>query len=159
MKILSVLASSWSEIWTALIRPIDPEERAAVRQVHDRLPEEIRTAPNQVLGHASAGCSATYGVMERCNRTLREAIEEHDLVGRYDSERVIDELVTHYNQVRLHSALMFQTPATWYRGNPDTVSETRRRKLAQARHRRKQINLGIRQTLLPFSASESATSN
>lgn len=104
-------------------------------------------------------CPEENGVMERCNRTLREAIEEHDLVGRYDSERVIDELVRHYNEARLHSALLYQTPATWYRGNPDTVSEARRRKLAQARYRRKQINLGIRQTLLPFSASESALNN
>ena len=101
-------------------------------------------------------CPEENGVIERCHRTLREAIEEHDLVGRYDSESVIDSLVTHYNQVRLHSALGYQTPATWYRGNPETVTSLRRLKLAQARHRRKQFNLGIRQTVLPFSESESA---
>ena len=97
--------------------------------------------------------------MERCNRTLREAIEEHDLIGRYDSERVIGDLVRHYNDERLHSALGFQTPATWYCGNPATLISTRRLKLSQARHRRKQINLGIRQPLLPLSTPESATSN
>ena len=84
---------------------------------------------------------------------------KNTLSGRYDSERVIDELVRHYNEVRLHSALQFQTPATWYRGNPDQVSNARRTKLAQARHRRKQFNLGIRQKTFPFSASESATNN
>jgi transposase InsO family protein len=104
-------------------------------------------------------CPEENGVMERCHRTLREAIEEHDLIGRYDSEKVIGELVKHYNEVRLHSALLFQTPATWYRGNPSQVSEARRRKLAQARHRRKQFNLGIRQRTFPFSAAESATNN
>jgi transposase InsO family protein len=104
-------------------------------------------------------CPEENGIMERCNRTLREAIEEHELTGRYESEKVIGELVKHYNEVRLHSALMFQTPATWYRGDPNRLSEDRRRKLAQARHRRKQFNLGIRQKTFPFSASESATNN
>ena len=59
----------------------------------------------------------------------------------------------------LHSALLYQTPATWYRGNPHQVAEARRRKLARARHRRKQFNLGIRQKTFPFSASESAPNN
>ena len=104
-------------------------------------------------------CPEENGIVERCHRTLREAIEEHDLVGRYDAERVINDLVEHYNKVRLHSALLYQTPATWYRGDPNQISEARRRKLAQARHRRKQFNLGIRQKTFPFSASESATYN
>lgn len=102
-------------------------------------------------------CPEENGVVERCNRTLREAIEGHDLTGRYDSERVIDSIVTHYNHQRLHSALGFQTPATWYRGNPGKIALARRLKLSQARHRRKQINLGIRQRTLPFSSTESAT--
>lgn len=104
-------------------------------------------------------CPEENGIIERCHRTLREAIEEHELSGRYDSEQVIGELVNYYNEVRLHSALMFQAPAIWYRGDPNRVAENRRRKLAQARHRRKQFNLGIRQKTFPFSASESATNN
>ena len=102
-------------------------------------------------------CPEENGVMERCNRTLREAIDVHVLKGRCDSERVIDTIVTHYNHERLHSALGFQTPATWYRGNPAEVTLARRLKLSQARHRRKQINLGIRQRTLPFSSTESVT--
>lgn len=39
-------------------------------------------------------CPEENGVMERCNRTIREAIEEHDLVGRYDSEETIKKLST-----------------------------------------------------------------
>lgn len=104
-------------------------------------------------------CPEENGVMERCNRTLREAIEVHELSGRYDTEDRIGEIVTHYNEERLHSALGFQTPATWYRGNPEEVRSTRRHKMAQARHRRRQINLGIRQRTLPFSETESATCN
>ena len=101
-------------------------------------------------------CPEENGVMERCNRTIREAIEEHDLVGRYDSEEIIGKIVDHYNNERLHSALGYQTPSTWYRGNPEEISSARRLKLSQARHRRKQINLGIRQTTLPLELKPSA---
>lgn len=96
-------------------------------------------------------CPEENGVQERFNRTLRESIEEHELESRYESEEVIGKLIANYNEVRLHSALGFQTPATWYRGDPSKVERERRLKLSQARHRRKQINLGIRQPTLPFS--------
>ena len=102
-------------------------------------------------------CPEENGVQERFNRTLREGIEEHVLESRYDSMEVIGTLISHYNEVRLHSSLGFQTPATWYRGNPAAVERERRLKLSQARHRRKQINLGIRQRTLPFSTPESVS--
>lgn len=102
-------------------------------------------------------CPEENGVMERCNRTFREAIEEHDLDGRYDIERTYDSIVRYYNEERLHGSLGYQTPLTWYRGNPEAVSSTRRLKLSQARHRRRQFNLGIRQPILPLEATESAT--
>lgn len=104
-------------------------------------------------------CPEENGVQERFNRTLREGIEDHNLTGRYDSLEVIGQLISHYNDVRLHSSLGFQTPATWYRGNPRDVERGRRVKLCQARHRRKQINLGIRQRTFPFSNSESVSCN
>lgn len=104
-------------------------------------------------------CPEENGVMERCNRTLREAIEVHDLVGRYDSEKTLGILVDHYNTERLHSAIDFQTPATWYRGSPEQVTAARRLKLSQARHRRKQFNLGIRQRTFPLPETSSATCN
>lgn len=100
-------------------------------------------------------CPEENGIQERFNRTLREGIEEHDLESRCDSQEVIAKLISHYNDVRLHSSLRFQTPATWYRGSPSHVERTRRLKLSQARHRRKQINLGIRQRTLPFPNPES----
>lgn len=95
-------------------------------------------------------CPEENGVMERCNRTLREAIEVHELGGRYEAEEALGEIIDHYNTERLHSALNFQTPVTWYRGNPEEVARARRLKMSQARHRRKQINLGIRQRTLPY---------
>jgi putative transposase len=104
-------------------------------------------------------CPEENGLVERFHRTLREGIEEHDLEGRYDSLRVIELLARHYNEVRLHSSLGYQTPATWYRGNPDSVARIRSLKMSQARHRRKQINLGIRQRTFPFSNPESFSCN
>lgn len=101
-------------------------------------------------------CPEENGVVERMHRTLRERIEEHELSGRYDSEAVIGQVVQHYNEERLHSSLEYQTPATWYRGNPEEVRASRRMKLLAARHRRKEINLGMRQRTLPYSSTQSA---
>ena len=104
-------------------------------------------------------CPEENGVVERFHRTLREGIEEHGLEGRYDSLQVLDDLVRHYNEVRLHSSLGFQTPATWYRGDPGSIDRARRLKLSQARHRRKQINLGIRQRTFPLPNPEPVPCN
>ena len=104
-------------------------------------------------------CPEENGIQERFNRTFREGIEEHDLEGRYDTQAAIEKLISNYNNERLHSSLGYQTPATWYRGNPSEVDRTRRQKLSQARHRRKQFNLGIRQRTLPFPNLESVTCN
>jgi uncharacterized radical SAM superfamily Fe-S cluster-containing enzyme len=51
-------------VWRALFRPVLEEERVAAQRV--KLPEHLRT-DDQTIGRASAGCSATYGVMERCD--------------------------------------------------------------------------------------------
>jgi len=104
-------------------------------------------------------CPEENGVMERCNRTLREAIEVHELTSRYEAEEAIGKIIDHYNTERLHSALNFQTPGTWYRGNPEEVAKARSLKMSQARHRRKQINLGIRQRTLPLTNPEIVTCN
>jgi hypothetical protein len=50
-----------------------------------------------------------------------------------------------YNEERLHSALGYLPPVVLYRGNPEERKAERRRKLAQARHRRKEKNLGLQQ--------------
>jgi hypothetical protein len=41
-----------------------------------------------------------------------------------------------------------------YRGNPEERKEEQRRKLAQARHRRKEKNLSLQQGTLPLTAGE-----
>ena len=67
---------------------------------------------------------------------------------------VLARLVRWYNESRLHSALGYLPPAVVYRGNPEERKADRRRKLAQARHHRRERNLGLQQGTLPFTAGE-----
>jgi transposase InsO family protein len=103
-------------------------------------------------------CPEENGIMERANRTFREALEEVPLSNRFEAEDALRRIITHYNTERLHSSLGYLRPADYYRGNPVRLHARRRRKLSQARHRRKQINLGIRQRTLPFENPETVPS-
>lgn len=95
-------------------------------------------------------CPEENGIMERANRTLREALEERDVKNRFEAEDALTQIITWYNTRRLHSSLGYVTPSDAYRGDPKAIHETRRRKLTQARHRRREKNLEIKQTTLPF---------
>ena len=52
-----------------------------------------------------------------------------------------------YNHERLHSYLR---PSDDYRGAPQALHEARRKKLAAARHRRRERNLKVGQPTLPI---------
>jgi len=94
-------------------------------------------------------CPEENGVMERSNRTVREAWEQE--VPPEDVEaavKLLKKIQRWYNQERLHSALGYLRPVDYYRGNPQALKEERRVKMAQARHRRKEINLGLKQKTL-----------
>jgi putative transposase len=103
-------------------------------------------------------CPEENGTMERANRTLRERLEEEELTDLLQAKDVLAKVVRWYNEERLHSALGYLPPAEYYRGDPKTCQEERRRKLAQARHRRKETNLELRQRTIPFAAGEPASS-
>ena len=104
-------------------------------------------------------CPEENGIMERANRTLREALEEVEPGNRFEAEDALRRIVEHYNTERLHSSLGYLRPIDYYRGDPEQLQERRRRRLRQARHRRKQINLGIRQRSLFFEDRETVSSN
>jgi transposase InsO family protein len=108
------------------------------------------------LGHhrIKPHCPEENGVIERSFRTLREALEGEQLTNLLEAERVLARLVRWYNEERLHSALGYLPPAVVYRGNPEQRKEERRRKLAQARHRRREKNLGLQQGTLPLQTEE-----
>jgi putative transposase len=108
------------------------------------------------LGHhrIKPHCPEENGVIERSFRTLREALEGEEWTNLLEAERVLTRLVKWYNEERLHSALGYLPPEVEYRGNPEERKAERRRKLAQARHRRKEKNVGLHQGTLPFTAGE-----
>jgi hypothetical protein len=82
-------------------------------------------------------------------------LEGEELTNLLEAERVLARLVRWYNEERLQSALGYLPPVVVYRGNPEERKQQRRRKLAQARHRRKERNLGLHQGTLPLGAGES----
>jgi putative transposase len=100
-------------------------------------------------------CPEENGLVERLNRTVREAYEESELqsdlsAGRYEAEAEIGRIVRWYNRERLHSSLGYLRPIDYYRGDPQSLHEARRRKLSAARHRRRERNLKLRQPTLPL---------
>jgi len=100
-------------------------------------------------------CPEENGIMERANRTLRESLDELELSNRLEAEEALKTIVANYNSVRLHSALGFKPPVVYYRGNPAELDANRALKLRQARHRRREANLKLKQKTLGLSATES----
>jgi transposase InsO family protein len=99
-------------------------------------------------------CPEENGVMERANRTLGEALEDEEMSDYLQAVKVISRVVRWYNEEWLHSALGFLRPADYYRGKPDVLYSDRRKKLADARHRRREMNLKLRPPMLPLTAGE-----
>ncbi len=99
-------------------------------------------------------CPEENGVMERANRTLGEALEGEERTDYLQAEKGTARIVRWSNEERLHRALGFLRPVDYYRGKPEELYAQRRRKLAEARHRRREKNLQVRQPTLPLSVEE-----
>lgn len=95
-------------------------------------------------------CPEENGLVERSNRTLREALEETQFASRQEAEKELARIIAWYNDRRLHSALGYLRPADYYRGKPEELHAARRTKLAQARHHRRETNLKLRRPTLPL---------
>jgi transposase InsO family protein len=96
-------------------------------------------------------CPEENGLIERMHRTLREEMDGESLRNLLEAERVLGRIVRRYNEERLHSALGYLTPADYYCGDPSARYAARRIKLAQARHERRENNLGIKRRTLAFT--------
>ncbi len=99
-------------------------------------------------------CPEENGIMERANRTLREELDGEVLTSAPQARDVLARVIRRYNEARLHSALGYLRPVDYYRGDPEQLQAERRKKLREARHRRREINLALRQPTLPFPDPE-----
>ena len=78
------------------------------------------------------------GKMERWYKTLKgECIRVKTPLSLEDARRIVTEFVLHYNEVRLHSAIGYVTPADKLAGREREIFATRDRKLDAARERRR----------------------
>lgn len=98
-------------------------------------------------------CPEENGIVERAHRTLGEMLDAHEFESYHQAREGISGIVRYYNEERLHSAINFLRPLDMYRGDPEDLLEERRRKLAAARHRRREANLGLRQRTLALEAA------
>jgi transposase InsO family protein len=98
-------------------------------------------------------CPEENGLVERAHRTVGEALDEVELKDLAQAREAIARIVRWYNEERLHSALRFLRPVDYHRGQPAELLQARRRKMAEARHRRREQNLKVAQLTLPFEVA------
>ena len=78
------------------------------------------------------------GKIERWHKTLKgECIRITTPLSLEDARRLVADFVTHYNTVRLHSAIAYVTPADKLAGRAEAIWAARREKLATADARRR----------------------
>jgi hypothetical protein len=79
------------------------------------------------------------GKIERWHKTLKgDCLRVQVPLSLDDARRLVADFVSHYNQVRLHSAIGYLTPKDKLEGREKEIFAARDRKLAEARERRQQ---------------------
>lgn len=77
------------------------------------------------------------GKLERWHKSLKsECIRPGTPLSPQDAERLIQQYVDHYNNVRLHSAIGYVTPMDMLAGRQKEIQAARDRKLEEARRKR-----------------------
>ena len=78
------------------------------------------------------------GKLERYHRTIKaDGIRPNTPLSLEDARRIVSNFVHHYNEVRLHSAIQYITPADKLAGRAQLILAARDAKLAAAREVRK----------------------
>lgn len=86
------------------------------------------------------------GKIERWHKTLKgDCIRIHVPLSLDDARRLVADYTTHYNTVRLHSAIGYVTPQAKLEGRDQEIFDERDRKLAEARDRRQQLRQAERE--------------
>jgi len=84
------------------------------------------------------------GKLERWHRSVKsECIRPSTPLSLEDARRSVSDYVTHYNEVRLHSAVGYVTPKDKLKGRETEIFAQRDRKLAEAREHRKTRRLAL----------------
>jgi transposase InsO family protein len=79
------------------------------------------------------------GKLERYHGTIKsECIRKKTPLSLEDARRVVGDFVKHYNEVRLHSAIGYVTPADKLQGREKQIFSLRDQRLEQARERRRE---------------------
>jgi len=80
------------------------------------------------------------GKIERWHKTLKgDCIRVQVPLSLDDARKIVADFVTHYNEVRLHSAVGYVTPKDKLLGNDEAIHAERDRKLVEARERRQKM--------------------
>jgi putative transposase len=80
------------------------------------------------------------GKIERWHKTLKgDCIRINVPLSLDDARRIVSDFTTHYNTVRLHSAIGYVTPKNKLDGKDREIQQERDRKLAEAREQRRRI--------------------
>jgi len=78
------------------------------------------------------------GKLERYHRTIKaDGIRPNTPLSLEDARRIVERFVAHYNEIRLHSAIQYITPADKLAGRAEAILAARDTKLAAAREARK----------------------
>ena len=101
----------------------------------------------RVLGmthvRTSPGYPQSNGKLERWHATVKsECLRPGTPLSVDDARRLVDQWIEHYNQVRLHSALGYITPADKLAGREAAIFAERDRRLEAARARRQATRHG-----------------
>lgn len=134
-----------SDIEVILQRAREQHPAATPRIISDNGPQFIARDFKEfirITGMTHVKTSPYYpqsnGKIERWHKTLKgDCIRTKVPLSLDEARNTVAEYVTHYNQVRLHSAIGYVTPQDKLDGNDDAIFNERDRKLAEARGLRK----------------------
>jgi putative transposase len=141
-----------SEVETILQRARERFPDARPRIISDNGPQFVARDFKEfirICGMTHVRTSPYYpqsnGKMERWYKTLKgECIRVKTPLSLEDARRIVADFVAHYNDVRLHSAIGYVTPADKMAGREPAIFAARDRKLDAARERRRTVREAAR---------------
>lgn len=146
-----------SDVETILQRAREAYPDARPRIISDNGPQFIAKDFKEfirIAGMTHVKTSPYYpqsnGKIERWHKTLKgDCIRINVPLSLDDARRVVSDYTTHYNTVRLHSAIGYVTPKDKLDGKDKDIHAERDRKLAEARARRQQHRQAQRERPAP----------